>query len=184
MRIVKLAQAGDPKSMNIHEYQAKDLAEEIRRCRAGRYSRDELWPRRSRRPKKLKSKLCMSSKPRSMRAGAARANSRIIRKGKGGVRLCKTIDEVKAAAEAMLGQTLVTKQTGPEGKEVQRLYITDGVDISKEYYCSVRAGPFDHPKVTFMVSTEGGMDIEKVAHDSPEKIFKVAIDPDFRHERS
>jgi succinyl-CoA synthetase beta subunit len=57
--------------------------------------------------------------------------------GKGGVRLCKTIDEVKAAAEAMLGQTLVTIQTGPDGKEVQRLYVTDGVDIEKEYYCSV-----------------------------------------------
>src|SRR6201999_1486903 len=58
-------------------------------------------------------------------------------KGKGGVRLCKTKDEVKAAAEAMLGQTLVTKQTGPDGKQVQRLYVTDGVDIKKEYYCSV-----------------------------------------------
>jgi len=96
--------------------------------------------------------------------------------GKGGVRLCKTPDEVKAAAEAMLGKVLVTKQTGPEGKEVQRLYVTDGVDIEKEYYCSVvldRASS----RVTFMVSTEGGMDIEEVAHNTPEKIIKVSIDP-------
>ena len=96
--------------------------------------------------------------------------------GKGGVRLCWNIDEVRAAAEAMMGKTLVTKQTGPEGKEVQRLYITDGVDIDKEYYCSV---VLDRAlaRVTFMVSTEGGMDIEEVAENSPEKIVKVSIDP-------
>lgn len=96
--------------------------------------------------------------------------------GKGGVRLCKTADEVKAAAEAMLGQVLVTKQTGPEGKEVQRLYVTDGVDIKKEYYCSVVLDRATS-RVTFMVSTEGGMDIEEVAEKHPEKIVKVAIDP-------
>lgn len=96
--------------------------------------------------------------------------------GKGGVRLCKTLDEVKAAAEAMLGQTLVTIQTGPEGKQVQRLYVTDGVDIEKEYYCSVLLDR-STSRVTFMVSTEGGMDIEEVAHNSPEKIIKVGIDP-------
>ena len=96
--------------------------------------------------------------------------------GKGGVRLCKTADEVKAAAEAMLGQVLVTKQTGPEGKEVQRLYVTDGVDIKKEYYCSVVMDRATS-RVTFMVSTEGGMDIEEVAEKHPEKISRVAIDP-------
>lgn len=97
--------------------------------------------------------------------------------GKGGVRLCKTLDEVKDAAEAMLGQVLVTKQTGPEGKEVQRLYVTDGVDIEKEYYCSLLLDRASS-KVTAMVSTEGGMDIEEVAEKSPEKIIKIAIDPD------
>jgi len=96
--------------------------------------------------------------------------------GKGGVRLCKSKDEVKAAAEAMMNQILVTKQTGPEGKEVQRLYVTDGVDIKKEYYCSVVLDRATS-RVTFMVSTEGGMDIEEVAHHSPEKITRVAIDP-------
>lgn len=96
--------------------------------------------------------------------------------GKGGVRLCKTVEEVKDAAQAMLGQVLVTKQTGPEGKEVQRLYVTEGVDISKEYYCSLVLDRATS-RVTFMVSTEGGMDIEEVAHKHPEKIMRVAIDP-------
>jgi len=96
--------------------------------------------------------------------------------GKGGVRLCKTIDDVKDAAEAMMGNTLVTIQTGPEGKEVQRLYVTDGVDISKEYYCSVVLDRATS-RVTFMVSTEGGMDIEEVAHNTPEKIHHVSVDP-------
>jgi succinyl-CoA synthetase beta subunit len=96
--------------------------------------------------------------------------------GKGGVRLCKSKDDVKAAAEAMMNQVLVTKQTGPEGKEVQRLYVTDGVDIKKEYYCSVVLDRATS-RITFMVSTEGGMDIEEVAHHSPEKITRVAIDP-------
>lgn len=96
--------------------------------------------------------------------------------GKGGVRLCKSAEDVKAAAEAMLGQVLVTKQTGPEGKEVQRLYVTDGVDIKKEYYCSVVLDRATS-RVTFMVSTEGGMDIEEVAEKHPEKIFRAAIDP-------
>ncbi len=96
--------------------------------------------------------------------------------GKGGVRLCKSEADVKAAAEAMMNQVLVTKQTGPEGKEVKRLYVTDGVDISKEYYCSVLLDRASS-RVTFMVSTEGGMDIEEVAEKHPEKIIKVAIDP-------
>ncbi len=96
--------------------------------------------------------------------------------GKGGVRLCWNIDEVRAAADAMIGKTLVTKQTGPEGKEVQRLYITDGVDIEKEYYCSVVLDR-SLSRVTFMVSTEGGMEIEEVAEKTPEKIVKVSIDP-------
>ena len=96
--------------------------------------------------------------------------------GKGGVRLAKSIDDVKAAAEAMMNQVLVTKQTGPEGKEVKRLYVTDGVDISKEYYCSVVLDRATS-RVTFIASKEGGMDIEEVAEKHPEKIIKVAIDP-------
>lgn len=96
--------------------------------------------------------------------------------GKGGVRLCKSEADVKDAATAMMNQVLVTKQTGPEGKEVQRLYVTDGVDIKKEYYCSVVLDR-KTSRVTFMTSTEGGMDIEEVAHKHPEKITRVAVDP-------
>ncbi len=96
--------------------------------------------------------------------------------GKGGVRLCKTVDDVREAAEAMMGNTLVTKQTGPEGKEVQRLYVTDGVDIEKEYYCSVVLDR-GTGRVTFMVSTEGGMDIEEVVEENPDALIKADIDP-------
>jgi len=96
--------------------------------------------------------------------------------GKGGVRLCKSVSEVKDAAEAMMGKTLVTKQTGPEGKEVQRLYVTDGVDIEKEYYCSVVLDR-GTSRVTFMVSTEGGMEIEEVVEENPDALVKVTIDP-------
>ncbi len=96
--------------------------------------------------------------------------------GKGGVRLCKTVADVKEAAEAMHGKTLVTKQTGPEGKEVQRLYVTDGVDIEKEYYCSVVLDR-GTSQVTFMVSTEGGMEIEEVAEENPDAIVRVSVDP-------
>lgn len=95
---------------------------------------------------------------------------------KGGVRVCKSIDDVREAAKAMLGNTLVTKQTGDAGKQVNRLYIEDGCDIAREMYLSVL---LDRAKsrVTIMASTEGGMDIETVAHETPEKIIHVSIDP-------
>jgi succinyl-CoA synthetase beta subunit len=95
---------------------------------------------------------------------------------KGGVRLAKSIDEVRAHATEMLGNTLVTIQTGPEGKQVQRLYITDGVDIAQEYYLALLVDR-DSGRIAMVVSTEGGMDIEAVAHDTPEKIQSITIDP-------
>ncbi|HEV7275494.1 MAG TPA: ADP-forming succinate--CoA ligase subunit beta [Devosiaceae bacterium] len=95
---------------------------------------------------------------------------------KGGVRLAKSADEVAAHVREMLGNTLVTKQTGPAGKQVNRLYIEDGADIARELYCSLLVDR-ETGKVSFVVSTEGGMDIEAVAHDTPEKIVTVAIDP-------
>ena len=94
---------------------------------------------------------------------------------KGGVRVCKGRDAVAEAARAMLGQVLVTKQTGPAGKQVNRLYIEAGCAIERELYLSIlidRATAM----VTFVVSTEGGMDIETVAEETPEKILKVQID--------
>ena len=95
---------------------------------------------------------------------------------KGGVRLAKSVDEVRANAEEMLGNTLVTIQTGDEGKQVNRLYVTDGVDIEKEFYLSMLVDRASG-RVAMVVSTEGGMDIEEVAHSTPEKIRTITIDP-------
>ena len=95
---------------------------------------------------------------------------------KGGVRLAKTLDEVRAAATDMLGNTLVTIQTGPQGKQVNRLYITDGVDIEKEFYLALLVDRVTS-RIAVVASTEGGMDIEEVAHNTPEKITTITIDP-------
>ena len=94
---------------------------------------------------------------------------------KGGVRLAKSIDEVRENAKAMLGEVLVTKQTGPDGKAVKRLYIEDGCDIARELYLSLLVDRATS-RVTIMASTEGGMEIEEVAEATPEKIIKVSID--------
>jgi len=96
---------------------------------------------------------------------------------KGGVRLAKSVADVVANAREMLGHTLVTKQTGAAGKQVNRLYIEDGADIARELYLSLLVDR-EVGQVAFVVSTEGGMDIETVAHDTPEKIVSVAINPD------
>ncbi len=160
--------------MNIHEYQAKDLLEKYGVAvpkGIAAMSVDEA----------VKAAESLSSSLYVVKAqihagGRGAGHFTNDPDGKGGVRLCKSVEEVREAAEAMLGNVLVTKQTGAEGKEVQRLYVTDGVDIEKEYYCSVvldRASS----RVTFMVSTEGGMDIEEVAEKTPEKIIKTSIDP-------
>jgi succinyl-CoA synthetase beta subunit len=95
---------------------------------------------------------------------------------KGGVRLAKSIEEVEANAREMLGKTLVTIQTGDHGKQVNRLYITDGVDIGSEYYLSLVVDRASG-RVAMIASTEGGMSIEDVAHDTPEKITTIVIDP-------
>jgi succinyl-CoA synthetase beta subunit len=95
---------------------------------------------------------------------------------KGGVRLAKTLDEVRAAATDMLGNTLVTIQTGAAGKQVNRLYVTDGAQINKEFYLALLVDR-STSRIAVVVSTEGGMDIEAVAHDTPEKIHTITIDP-------
>ncbi len=95
---------------------------------------------------------------------------------KGGVRLAKSIGDVAADAKDMLGNTLVTIQTGDEGKQVNRLYVTDGVDIAEEYYLAMLVDRASG-QVAMVVSTEGGMDIEDVAHNTPEKITTISIDP-------
>ena len=95
---------------------------------------------------------------------------------KGGVRLARSIEEVRTNAVEMLGKTLVTIQTGAEGKQVQRLYITDGVDIAKEFYLALLVDR-ETGRIAVVASTEGGMDIEAVAHDTPDKIETITIDP-------
>jgi succinyl-CoA synthetase beta subunit len=96
---------------------------------------------------------------------------------KGGVRLAFSIKEAVKHAKEMLGNTLVTAQTGPAGKQVNRLYIEDGADIERELYCSLLVDR-STGRVSFVVSTEGGMDIEAVAHDTPEKILTIDINPE------
>ena len=94
----------------------------------------------------------------------------------GGVKLARSIDEVKQLAGEILGMQLVTHQTGPEGQKVRRLLIEDGADIKKEYYVSAVTDRASQ-RVAMMASSEGGMDIEEVAHKTPEKIIKVFVDP-------
>src|SRR5690625_1383789 len=94
----------------------------------------------------------------------------------GGVKIAKSIDEVRTYAEEILGKILVTPQTGPEGKEVKRLLIEEGCDIDKEYYVGLVLDS-STSRVVMMASEEGGTEIEEVAAKSPEKIFKEIIDP-------
>jgi succinyl-CoA synthetase beta subunit len=94
----------------------------------------------------------------------------------GGVKLARSVDEVKTLAGQILGMQLVTHQTGPAGQKVRRLLIEDGADIKKEYYVSVVTDRASQ-KVALMASSEGGMNIEEVAHATPEKIIKVFVDP-------
>src|SRR3954447_9660573 len=95
---------------------------------------------------------------------------------KGGVRIAKSVDEVNQFAKEMLGATLVTIQTGPHGKQVNRLYIEEGSEIDKEFYLSALVDR-ETSEIAFVVSTEGGMNIEEVAHATPEKIITFSVDP-------
>ena len=94
----------------------------------------------------------------------------------GGVKVVKSLDDVEKEAKRLLGSTLVTHQTGPKGKQVNRLYVEEGSAIDKEFYLSMLVDR-GSSRVAIVASTEGGMDIEKVAHDSPEKIITIAVDP-------
>ena len=161
--------------MNIHEYQAKELLAEYGvPVPAGfaAMSADEAVAA----ARKLPGPLWVV-KAQIHAGGRGKGKFRELGPdAKGGVRLARSLDEVRAAAEAMLGNTLVTIQTGAEGKQVQRLYITDGVDIAKEYYLALLVDR-DSGRIAMVVSTEGGMDIEAVAHDTPDKIETFTIDP-------
>ena len=161
--------------MNIHEHQAKELLKSYGAPVAAGvaiFSADEAEAA----AKSLPGPLYVV---KSQIHAGGRGKGKFKELGpdaKGGVRLAKTIDDVVAFSKEMLGNTLVTKQTGDAGKQVNRLYIEDGADIARELYCSLLVDRTTG-RVSFVISTEGGMDIEAVAHDTPEKIIAVDIDP-------
>ncbi|MEI2385595.1 ADP-forming succinate--CoA ligase subunit beta [Breoghania sp. JC706] len=162
--------------MNIHEYQAKALLKEFGAPVASGvpiFSADEAEAA----AKKLPGPLYVV---KSQIHAGGRGKGKFKELGpdaKGGVRLAKSIEDVVANAREMLGSTLVTKQTGPAGKVVNRLYIEDGADIDRELYLSILVDR-TVGQVAFVASTEGGMDIEEVAASTPEKILTLPIDPD------
>ncbi|QFI67887.1 ADP-forming succinate--CoA ligase subunit beta [Sinorhizobium alkalisoli] len=161
--------------MNIHEYQAKALLKGYGAPVAegvAIFTADEAQAAASKLPGPL---YVVKSQIHAGGRGKGKFKE-LGPDAKGGVRLAKSVEEVVANAKEMLGNTLVTKQTGPAGKQVTRLYIEDGADIERELYLSILVDR-SVGRVAFVVSTEGGMDIEAVAEHTPEKIVTVAIDP-------
>jgi len=161
--------------MNIHEYQAKELLAEFGVAVPlgfAAMSVDEAVEAAGKLPGPL-----YVVKAQIHAGGRGKGKFKELpADAKGGVRLSKTLDEVRTNAGEMLGNTLVTIQTGEAGKQVNRLYVTDGADIAKEYYLSMLVDR-GSGRIAMVVSTEGGMDIETVAHDTPEKIRTITIDP-------
>jgi len=160
--------------MNIHEYQGKEL---LKKFGVAVLEGHVAWTadEAAEAAKKLPGPIYVV-KSQIHAGGRGAGHFAHDPSGKGGVRIAKSVEEVKAAAEAMLGKTLVTKQTGPEGKVVNRVYVEAGCDIKRELYLSFLIDRAT-ARVTIMASTEGGMEIEEVAEHHPEKILRVAIDP-------
>ncbi len=161
--------------MNIHEYQAKELLAKFGVPVPVGYaamSVDEAVAAAGKLPGPL-----YVVKAQIHAGGRGKGKFRELGPdAKGGVRLARSSEEVRAAATDMLGNTLVTIQTGEAGKQVNRLYVTDGVDIAQEFYLALLVNRASG-RISMVVSTEGGMDIEAVAHDTPERIQTVDIDP-------
>src|SRR5215468_6459922 len=151
--------------MNIHEYQAKAVLREF----------GVPVPRG----------IAAMSVDEAVKAAEALATPVLVVKAQihaggrgkaGGVKVVKSKDDERKEAQRLLGSILVTHQTGPHGKQVNRLYIEEGSAIDREFYLSALVDR-ETSRVAFVVSTEGGMDIEKVAHDTPEKIITFSVDP-------
>src|SRR3954451_24338547 len=161
--------------MNIHEYQAKELlAKKGVPVPAGfaALTADEAVQAAGRLPGPL-----YILKAQIHAGGRGKGKFKELGPdAKGGVRLARSVEDVRSNAEEMLGNTLVTIQTGAEGKQVNRLYVTDGVDIAKEYYLALLVDR-GSGRVAMVASTEGGMDIEQVAHDTPDRITTITVDP-------
>ncbi len=160
--------------MNIHEYQAKEL---LRRYGVAVLDGYVAWnaEEAAEAARKLPGPVYVV-KSQIHAGGRGAGHFAEDPAGKGGVRVVKTVDDAKAAAGAMIGHTLVTKQTGEHGKVVSRVYVEAGCDIKRELYLSLLVDR-ETSRIMIMASTEGGMEIEEVAHSHPEKILKVAIDP-------
>jgi succinyl-CoA synthetase beta subunit len=161
--------------MNIHEYQAKELLAKFGvPIPAGHaaFTVDEAVAAAKQLPGPL---WVVKSQIHAGGRGKGKFKE-LPADAKGGVRLARSFDEVRAAAADMLGNTLVTIQTGEHGKQVNRLYITDGADIAKEFYLALLVDR-GSGCIALVASTEGGMDIETVAHDTPERIHTFIIDP-------
>ncbi len=160
--------------MNIHEYQAKTLLAKfaVPLLQGGvAYTKDEAMDV----ARKLGTPVAVV-KAQIHAGGRGAGRFKDDPNGKGGVRVVKSVEEVGASAAAMLGHELVTKQTGPAGKAVKRLYIEQGCDIKRELYISLLVDR-KMGRIAVVASTEGGMDIEAVAHNTPEKIMTQDIDP-------
>ena len=160
--------------MNIHEYQAKQLLREygVAVPRGGvAFSVDEAATQ----AQELGGPVyVVKSQIHAGGRGAGRFKDNPD--GAGGVRVVKSVEEVRESAREMLGHVLVTKQTGPAGRQVKRIYIEEGCDIAREMYLGMLLDR-ETSRLIMMASTEGGMDIEDVAAKTPEKILKVQIDP-------
>ncbi|HTP74252.1 MAG TPA: ADP-forming succinate--CoA ligase subunit beta [Burkholderiaceae bacterium] len=151
--------------MKIHEYQGKELLRNF----------DVPVPRGY--PAFTQQEAIEAAQRLGGKVWVVKAQIHAGGRGKGGgVKLARSLDELKTLAAQILGMQLVTHQTGPQGQKVRRLLIEEGADIKKEYYVAVLTDRATQ-KVVLMGSSEGGMDIEQVAHDTPEKIVKVFIDP-------
>jgi succinyl-CoA synthetase beta subunit len=160
--------------MNIHEYQAKDLLRKF--GVAVPRGKVAYTPAEAEAAAKELGGPVWVVKSQIHAGGRGAGRFKDDPDGKGGVRVVKSIDDVKSNAAKMLGKVLVTKQTGPAGKEVKRVFIEEGADIKRELYLSMLIDRATS-RVTIIASTEGGMDIEEVAAKHPEKILTIDIDP-------
>ncbi|MGE7769710.1 ADP-forming succinate--CoA ligase subunit beta [Viridibacillus arvi] len=151
--------------MNIHEYQGKEILRQYGVSVPN--GRVAFSPEEAVKVAKELSTSVVVVKAQIHAGGRGKA---------GGVKIAKNLDEVRSYSKELLGKVLVTHQTGPEGKEVKRLYIEEGSDIKKEYYLGYVVDRATS-RITLMGSEEGGMDIEEVAEATPEKIFKEIVDP-------
>lgn len=161
--------------MKIHEYQAKEILEKYDVAIPAGIATTTV-EETVEAAKKLKEDGASLFVVKAQIHAGGRGKGRTKKNNAKGVVLCKTIDEVKETAENLLGDVLVTVQTGEEGQLVQRLYVTDGVDIESEFYVGILLDRAVSKNV-IMASTEGGVEIEKVAEETPEKIVKEWVEP-------